>query len=466
MNKLNSTITRLFCPDPLLFWAYMLPILYWTYLTLSTNFVLVFDSEGYYSLGHLFYDPGQWTGYFRTGPNREPLYPLLIAASMMAGKWLGVSYAYPLKIFSFGFLAATMIILQKILRLLNANRWVVATTIFYTGLSPILINSALCLYSEIVSLPWLVGEVLMSVYFLRSLRASAPANFSAAIGLGACLLGFTCVKGIGEALAPLFLFWLIAYSWRKSDLQLLDFWRRSKIKILIVLFAFYVPLLSYKFLNYTFNGQFVLTNRADMSLYGTLNQRAQTPLTTDNLLVRFLNAPTTYPLCSRFFPDSKCAYWSISASDETFLHRQDQLDKQHYSSSQKERLLHQSIYYAIMSHPFIQTIYLLQEGLKMFFWETSQGAFVVYPTWLENLFNAPGVIVFMSLGAGCLCLTGFIVAGVLLKDELILITFVLTFLLILLFSFTNIIPRYAIIAAPLEILINAACLSMLVTKKS
>src|SRR5271167_242296 len=91
MNTPHSRMMRLLGPDPVLFWAYMLPILYWTYLTLTTNFVMIFDSEGYYSLARFFYD-GQWMQYFQTGPNREPLYPLMVAFSMCAGKWLGISY--------------------------------------------------------------------------------------------------------------------------------------------------------------------------------------------------------------------------------------------------------------------------------------------------------------------------------------------------------------------------------------
>ena len=107
MNKYSSLIIRLLCPQPVFFWAYLLPVLYWIYLTLTTNFILVFDSEDYFNLAHYLYDPGLWTKYYITGPNREPLYPLVIAISMHVGHWLGISYTYPLKILSFGFLAAT-----------------------------------------------------------------------------------------------------------------------------------------------------------------------------------------------------------------------------------------------------------------------------------------------------------------------------------------------------------------------
>jgi len=461
MNKFYSTLLRLLNPDPILFWAYLLPIFYWIYLTLTTNFVLVFDSEGYYALARLFYD-GHWSEYFRSGPSREPLYPLVIAASMYAGKWLGISYTYPLKIFSFGFLAATMFLIQQILRIINTNRWIQAATILYTGFSPILINSALCLYSEIVTFPWLVGAVLTGIYFVRSLRPSQPPHFSASIGLGICFLGFTFVKGMGEILAPLFFCWLIFYGWRQSVLKILPFLRQSKIKILLVLFVFYSPLLLYKSLNYTFNNHFVLTNRMDMALYGNLNLRAKSPLTMDNFLNHLSTVPVSYDLCPHFFHE-KCSHWTMSSSDETYLTREDQLNKQNLTSAQNEKIIHQETLRAFFGHPIAQCVFLAQEGMKMFFWETTRGAFVSYPPWLENLFNVPCIVILTSLGVGIFCLGGFLIACTLLKNELVLITFVLTSLLIVSFSFVFIIHRYTIIAAPLMILLNASCLSVVVS---
>ena len=103
-------------PAPLLFWAYVLPFVYWCYLILTTNFVVVFDSEGYINLANMFYHTSQWAQYFRTGPNREPLYPLLIALSMHIGDWLNISYAYILKILSFLCLATTMFFIQRSLK--------------------------------------------------------------------------------------------------------------------------------------------------------------------------------------------------------------------------------------------------------------------------------------------------------------------------------------------------------------
>ena len=462
MNKALSIFQRILCPDPVLFWAYLLPLLYWSYLTLTTNFVLVFDAEGFYDLGNLFYH-GQWADYFRSGPGREPLYPLLITISMGIGKWLGVSYTYPLKIICFGILAATMRIIQQALKITGANRWIQAAAVMYTGLSPILINSALCLYSEIATFPWLVGAALSGIYFIRSLQEERSKDLSSAIWLGFCLLGFTFVKGIGEILAPVFLFLLLGHVLRHSGLKISAFMRRSKLKILLVLLVFYIPLLAFKSVNFAFNGHFALTDRGDMSLYGPLTQRAQTPLTPEKILSHLSTVPVSYSLCSRFFTDEKCSYWYASA-DLTFGLLQEQFKAQNLSIAQQNRIIHNRILAAVFFHPLRQSVHTLTEGLKMFFWETSQGSFVIYPSWLEGLFNAPGLVLIMSLGAGFFCIGLFFIAGFLLKNESILVAFILVCSLILLFSFANIIQRYTIIAGPLMILLNASCLSALITK--
>jgi len=464
MNKFSSLIIRLLCPDPVLFWAYMLPVLYWIYLTLTTNFVLVFDSEGYYGLAHLFYN-GHWVEYFRTGPNREPLYPLIVAASMVTGKWLGISYTYTLKIFSFGFLIATMMVVQQALKMIKTSRWIVAATILYIGFSPILVNSALCLYSEIATFPWLVAAVLFSIYYLRFLVDAGSKDFIPAIGLSLCLLGFTFVKGIGEGLGPLFLIWLFWHAWRRCGLKLLPFLRQSKFKILLPLLIFYAPLLSFKSLNYAFNGHFNLTNRGDIALGGTLIQRTQSPLTMENFLTHLSTVTVSYGSpCTHFFSVEKCYYWSKSP-DDYFREFKQQFDQQNISLPPSKRMtISNSMVGLLMSHPFRQIFYTLSEGLKMFFWQTSQGAFVVYPVWLEKIFNTPNVVVFMSLVTGGFCVLGFLTALALLRNELILVTVVLTGLLILLYSLDNIIHRYAIGAAPLIVLLNASCLSVLAAK--
>jgi hypothetical protein len=464
MKKFYSLIVPLLCPDPVLFWAYALPIIYWVYLTLTTNPVLVFDSDSYYYLANLFYN-NQCLSYFQNGPTREPGYPLLVAISMHVGHWLGISYTYPLKVLCFGLLGATMIMVQHALKLINANRWIQAAAIVYIGLSPSLINSALCLYSEIAAFPWLIAIILAGIYFLRSLRDIPSANFIPAVMLGFCFVGFTLVKGVGEALGPLFTIWLLWYAWIKSGLKINTFLHQSKFKILLVVLCFYVPVVSFKLLNYTFNGNFAVTNRGEVVVFTPLIRRCERPITAKNSLIYLSTVTVSYPLCTTFFPASECSYWYESPPD-IFMAHQDQLIKRNVPLLQRNKILRQDILNKFLSHPGREFFYQLLESLKMFFWETTRGAFVAYPEWLTKLFNEPTIVIWTSLGIGAFFLGGFFISLFLLDNELIVVTVVLLLLLSFLFSFFSIISRYTIMEGPMMVLINASCLSLLISKFS
>ena len=450
-------LKRLLTPSPIIFWAYVLPFLYWSYLVLTTNFVVVFDSESYCDLANILYSPSHWTEYFQNGPNREPLYPLIIALSMHLGSCLNVSYEYILRTVSFLFLAATMFFIHQSLKKMNVNRWLQAAAILYTGFSPVLINSALCVFSEIASFPFLVAAVYFGLRFMDSLGEKNPAHLYSSWGLALSLLGFTLVKGMGEVLFPLFVLCLIGFAWDVSAEKLPLFLRRSKIKILIVFLIFYTPLLGFKSINYFQNGHFALTSRADVNIYGNLLRRSHVPLNTTNFLSHLLTIPVSYDLCGTFYPDSVCSQWSMTTSDETFNTRRNQLNEQHLNDAQKNKIYAHEILNALLTTAPAQAVYFVQESLKMFYWETSQGPFVIYPEWLKHVFSTHWLVLFMAFGIGSICLITFLISFTMLKNKLILVTISILSLLIFLFSFVHIIQRYATIAAPLMILLAFAC---------
>ena len=65
----------------LLFFAFLIPLIYWIYLLFSSQMVIQYDSLDYEQLGRILKQDG-WLEYFKTGPNREPIYPLLISWAM------------------------------------------------------------------------------------------------------------------------------------------------------------------------------------------------------------------------------------------------------------------------------------------------------------------------------------------------------------------------------------------------
>jgi hypothetical protein len=258
------------------------------------------------------------------------------------------------------------------------------------------------------------------------------------------------------------MFILVIYSWKSSSVEIFSFIHKSKKTIFILLIVFYIPLLSYKSLNYAFNRHFELTNRSQMALYGNLTRRSSLPLNKENVLSHLSTVPVSHDVCENFFSNSVCAQWSMSASDETFLNRMDSLKLTSLSDYQKTKIIKQETAQALLLNPLLQIVYAIQEGLKMFFWETSQGAFVVYPYWLERLFNNNICVLFTSFAMGGLYLAGYFLSIFFIKNRLILIIFILTTILITLFSFVHILHRYAIVAAPLMILLTFSSLSILI----
>jgi len=455
-------LNRLLCPSPLMFWSYTLPFIYWAYLILTSSPIIAFDSVGYINLAHILYNPFEWDQYFRSGPTREPLYSLVISLSMHIGTWLSISYIYILKTLSLLLLALTMYLIHQLLKRINAAPWVQAGAVLYTGFSPVLINSALCVYSEIVTFPLITAAVYFGWKFMDSLSEGPSGSSQPAWGLGLSLLGFTMTKGLGELLFPLFLCCLIIYGWQNVTGSFLSFIKRSRRKILIVLLIFYIPLLGFKSMNYLMNHHFTLTNRANINVYGNLVHRSQVPLNLTAVTSNLLTVPISYDLCSKFYPDPVCYQWSMRASDQTFFDREAQLNKLHLSEAEKNKILFRELLQALTTKPLEQTLYFLQEGLKTFFWETSQGPFVVYPYWLERLFNNPWIVMLMSLGIGLLCFLAFLISFTLLKNRLVLITLTLLVLLIILLSFVHILNRYAAVVAPLEILLMFTCCDSLI----
>ena len=63
----------------------------------------------------------------------------------------------------------TMFLTHQCLKKINAKPWLQAAAVFSTGFSPILINSALCVYSEIASLPFTVAAVYFGWLWVDSL---------------------------------------------------------------------------------------------------------------------------------------------------------------------------------------------------------------------------------------------------------------------------------------------------------
>jgi len=146
-KKINSNL-----PSPIILTVILCSIIYWIYLSLSTRMDIAFDAIDYQTLAERIYTQG-WISYFTTGPNREPLYPLLISLSMHIGHWIGLPYTKIMAIGGMIILSLSQLWIYHILRLLKIGTRVCVVVLIYWALSPALNNSAFSLFSEIITYP-------------------------------------------------------------------------------------------------------------------------------------------------------------------------------------------------------------------------------------------------------------------------------------------------------------------------
>ena len=440
MRKLPISITIIF----------LLSLVYWSYLALTTRMDIVFDAIDYASTGRMLFSQGL-VAFFKTGPHREPLYPLLIAASMSAGNLTGLAFVKVMAIFGIVILFLTQALTYKLLRLLNIRDDVSVLVLAYLALSPAFNNTAFSLFSEIAALPLVLGVILTSYYSWEAIKQNKEYTaFIYGILLGLSLALAALVKATFEFLTPVYLviFFSMIFFTTKETIT-------KKLSLMLCIIAaasfFYVPICGYKWLNREYNGTFTITNRGPCLLYANTARRME-PLT----VKKFAEALAYIPgegVCNSIFDPKECAFWSFQKCDGIASDKLNELQSQHLSIEKEnstlvglsaQKALHNPLQYALM--------YFL-EGIKMFFWESTQIGFVQYPHWLSKIYSIKafnnGLRFFVSLIT--------LLAVVLLwcqtlsprRTNLGFLIAVLVFLYTLSFSFVTIVTRYAMPIAPL-----------------
>jgi len=119
--------------------VFLLSFGYWIYLAFTTQMIIEFDAFGFDQVGTLVYKSG-WIEYFKTGPNREPLYPFLITLSKHIGAFFSLPYLYVQTAMQMGLLLATQIFTYRLLTKMNINVIISSCTLFYVGFSPALVK--------------------------------------------------------------------------------------------------------------------------------------------------------------------------------------------------------------------------------------------------------------------------------------------------------------------------------------
>ena len=444
--------------------VFLFSMAYWLYLASTTSMVIVWDAAHYGSLGRMIYTQG-WIPYFTTGPNNEPIYPLLIAASMHIEHITGLAYVRIMAVFGVIIMFLTQALTYKILRMLNIRNGICILVLAYLAMSPALNNSAFSLFSEIVTYPFILGIPLVSYYVWEAIKQNdQKKSLGLGLLLGILLVMATLVKAIFEFIAPAYLiaFFATVFFQPKADpppaetnaLRTLQKITMPLLCLAITASFYYIPISGYKWLNLHYNGNFVITDRGSWAIYGSTARRME-PLT----LKRFAEALAFAPgegVCNSIFGPKECDFWSFRESDKFGLGKKDELSRQYLSPEEINTTLISLSAQKAIDNPFQYALLTCVEGLKMFFWESTKIAFVAYPGWLQEIYDIKifnnglrffvGLLTLIAMGtlwigsfAPSRSLLGFLMGS-------------LIFFYILFYSFFFILTRYALPIAPLYLI--------------
>ncbi len=368
--------------------AFVVGFLWWVYLFFTTQIVVVFDSEGYEQLGRMIYTQG-WSEYFRTGPNREPFFPALIALSMYLGDIAKVSYFYPLKIIGILFLFLTLIFSYRLMRMLSIRTSIIVLTILYLAFSPVMTNSSMRLWSEFAAYPWVVLTVLLTIKAWGAVKDPSTKNSQMAgygLAVGGMFLLVMSVKAVAEPMIICYLwpfYWQIIAAWRGRNFHQA---KRIFVFCVVALGLFEGAVIGYKWLNYQGNGLYSFTNRADYALYGYTARRTE-PLTLNRLGAAIVQTPGMGG-CAEVFKEDDCMFWTARHSDDILEAKKVELHDKGITGQQASNYYMATSLKLFLSNPLQVIGLMLIEAQKAVFWESSIG-FVAYPDWLERIFYDP-----------------------------------------------------------------------------
>ncbi len=441
---------------PIILGVFLLSLLYWIYLALNTRMVIVFDSVDYRDFGRMIQQHGFFPAYFENGPRNEPLYPLLMALSMQLEGVSGVAYTKIMASIGVLVLMLTQIMIYAVVRQLNIRTGICAAVLAYFAISPALNNSAFSLYSEIATYPFILGIVIASGGAWQAIKQN---NIKTALGYGG-LLGIlftatTLVKAVFECICPVYLIIFFgAALYKQRALPCITC-------ALAALTLFYIPITGYKGLNLHYNGNFAVTDRGSWALYGNTARRMQ-PLTVKRFLTALAYAPGV-GVCESLFGKDECRFWSFWKSDEYGINKKVELKRQNLTPAQTNAALIALSKEKALSNPPQYALLMTVEGLKMFFWESTQIGFVQYPPWLTRIYNTQVFKNVLRLVMAMVTLPAVLLLWVRLRrpdaSPLLLSIGLLTMLYIFFYSFFFILTRYTLPIAPLYLISIAVLIS-------
>ncbi len=441
---------------------FSLCFVFWAHLIFASRMNISMDARSYEGLGERIVERGFVDGYLKSGPRREPLYPLSIAFSMKMAELFGAQYQSIQKIFQVFLLFLTQVMALLILSRLRVREGVKMAAVLYIGLSPALINASMSLFSEIMSFPFVLATVYClyrSWLLLLDAGIRRVLGWSLLTGLAFSLSVFS--KGVFQYV---YFLCLIPFVFRffqslaSRDKRCL---KNTAVFLFTVLLLFEGGVAGYKYLNKVHNGNYAFTNRFDWMLFGSAYKRSR-EVTPRIVAAHVANIPGD-GVCRMFFTREECAYCNFTTTDYYGLVDLERYLKGVPDDERSGETLRLTFRF-IRENPAKFILFMLLEAPKLFFWESTQIGFVNYPDWLGKIYDAKAVRYGVRAVTGLLTAFGFfyVLARVLAKGRRIFsgdggaalpaFTLLVIVPFMALYSCYSILTRYALPVAPLYII--------------
>ncbi len=365
--------------------SFFLCFAYWAYLLFASTPYIKYDAETFVALGISIYQNG-FTEFFKAEPNYVPLYPLLIATSLRIAEAFSLSYQCVQIAIQIAILLTTQFLMLRILQALNVRRSLIAVVVLYFGISPAMINSTFSLYSEIVTYPFVLWSVMAAVNSWQIAKeGSWPKMILSGLGL---ILPFFLATMANAVFEYIFTFLLFSYF-----VLACGYFLKNKLSsfvrivgwVAVVFFLFQAALLPYRSMNLKYNGHKSLVIKGAWSLYANTQRRTEN-LTPRQFLVALAHVPGE-GVCSKFFTDQECFFWSIEAQHGKGVRKLEELRAQGVPNDRMDSLLISLSQKMAFQKPLQYALLTLMEGAKMFFWESTRIGYVFYPAWLTEIYN-------------------------------------------------------------------------------
>jgi len=447
-----------------IFLSFAIPFIFWIYLAFSTQMTIAFDSIGYEQGGKTFKSEGL-SGYLKDGPQREPLYAYSISLSMKLADIIGVDYKKILTCLQILLLFLGQVLLYQLLLLLKLNKTITAGALLYYGLSPGIISCGFDLYSEIITLPFILLSILLiSKAWQCLLQEDVKKSF-----LYAFLFSLSATVAVFSKAVLAILYLPLIFPFAIFLIYSLLKGKKKKGQCaLIFLVTFFIifsgSLSGYKHLNKKYNGQYSYTNNRGVFMLYTIASKRTDRLTKELLGVAILSVPGE-KVCRAFYGKA-CNEWLLGSIGLGVKKRGELLGK-NISEEEIDREIISASMKLILSNPAQYSFFTFLEGLKMVFWESTKIGFVSYPDWMTKIHDNIIVKNALRLLIGLLTLFAMLyLAGYLLRipreiyvradstgerSQCLLFLFIFVILFAGLYALFSVLVRYSLPIAPLFI---------------